>query len=203
MGRLGAWREDLQEDISIEKWEEACTKAQSRTTNTRLKLLQYNWLMRTYITPEKLKRYNSTIPDICVKRKRYTFPLYLVMYGNTKILAGSETMHSKHFTYSRTLSPTAFILGLYPDNLKTKKSPRIFVDLSLLIAKRVIALSWKNTRRPRVNRWLSELSITLPLEKITYTLKHQQHNFHDIWDPFICYVLRTDLSHVMEEPGDM
>ncbi len=107
MGWLGAWREDLQEDISIEKWEEACTKAQSRTTNTRLKLLQYNWLMRTYITPEKLNRYNSTIPYICVKRKRYTFPLYLAMYGNTKILAGSETMHSKHFTDSSTLSPTA------------------------------------------------------------------------------------------------
>ncbi len=40
MGQLGAWREDLQEDISIEKWEEACTKAQSGTTNTCLKLLQ-------------------------------------------------------------------------------------------------------------------------------------------------------------------
>ena len=45
VGRLEAWREDLQGDISIEEWEEACTKAQSTTTNTRLKLLQYNWLM--------------------------------------------------------------------------------------------------------------------------------------------------------------
>lgn len=35
-GQLGAWREDLQEDIPIEKWEEACSEAQLRT-NTRLK----------------------------------------------------------------------------------------------------------------------------------------------------------------------
>lgn len=56
VGRLGAWREDLQEDIPIEKWEEACSQAYLRTTNTRLKVLQYNWLMRTYITPEKLHR---------------------------------------------------------------------------------------------------------------------------------------------------
>lgn len=53
-------------------------------------------------------------------------------------------------------------------------------------------LSWKNTRRPNVKRWLSELSSTLPLEKITYTIRHQQNNFHQIWDPLICYLSRTD-----------
>ena len=77
------------------------------------------------------------------------------------------------------------------------------MDLSILIAKRVLAISWKNTRRPGINRWLSELSTTLPLEKITYILKHQEHNFHLIWEPFISYVSRMDLSHVMEEPGDV
>ena len=45
-GQLEARREDLQEAIPIKKWEEACSKAQSKTTNTHLKLLQYNWLMR-------------------------------------------------------------------------------------------------------------------------------------------------------------
>lgn len=44
-GRLEAWRNDLNEDISKEEWEEVCAKAQSRTSNTRLKVLQYNWLM--------------------------------------------------------------------------------------------------------------------------------------------------------------
>ena len=90
-----------------------------------------------------------------------------------------------------------FILALYPDNLKIKKYQRTFVDLSVLMAKRVIALSWKNTRSPSINRWLSELSTTLPLEKIPYTIKHQQPHFHQIWDSFICQVLRTDLSYVM------
>ena len=49
-GRLEDGGGDLQEAIPIKKWEEACPKAQSRTTNTRLKLLQYNWLMQMYIT---------------------------------------------------------------------------------------------------------------------------------------------------------
>ena len=60
--KLDAWREDLQED-----WEKVCAEAQTQTTNTRLKVLQYNWLMRTYVTSEKLSKYNDTIPDLCYR----------------------------------------------------------------------------------------------------------------------------------------
>lgn len=35
------------------------------------------------------------------------------------------------------LIPQLFISGLHPDNLKLKKNQRIFVDLSVLMAKRV------------------------------------------------------------------
>lgn len=49
-------------DLSSEEWEK-----QSQTVNAQLKLLQYNWLMRSYMTPVKLKRFNSAIPDVCVK----------------------------------------------------------------------------------------------------------------------------------------
>lgn len=44
-----------------------CAEAHRQTTNTRLRLLQYNWLMRTYITPAKLHQFNNNIPDICIK----------------------------------------------------------------------------------------------------------------------------------------
>lgn len=32
-----------------------------------MKLLQYKWLMRTYITPVKLNRWSPVIPDSCSK----------------------------------------------------------------------------------------------------------------------------------------
>lgn len=57
-----AWREDLQDVTSVVEWESACKEAQ--TVN---KLLQYNWLMCIYITPEKLNKCNSNIPDLCFK----------------------------------------------------------------------------------------------------------------------------------------
>lgn len=40
--KLKAWEDDLQEEIPIEEWNEACNRAQIQTANTRLKLLKYN-----------------------------------------------------------------------------------------------------------------------------------------------------------------
>lgn len=42
-------------------------EAQAQTANTRLTLFQYSWLMRTYITPEQPKTFDSNIPDLYFK----------------------------------------------------------------------------------------------------------------------------------------
>ena len=47
--RFNAWNSDLQGELTMEQWNTACEEAQCQTSNTRLKLLQYNWLMRVYI----------------------------------------------------------------------------------------------------------------------------------------------------------
>ena len=55
------------EEIEEAEWMTACSKAQSQTINTRMKLLQHKWLMRTYITSEKLNKWSADIPVTCVK----------------------------------------------------------------------------------------------------------------------------------------
>lgn len=65
--RLAMWEQDLELKIDKEKWEQKCVKAQTQTVNSRLQLLQYNWLMRTYITPVKLNKIYSNIPDTSFK----------------------------------------------------------------------------------------------------------------------------------------
>lgn len=64
---LQAWKADLQTEISDDEWNNSCLLAQKQTINTRLRLLQYKWLFRTYITPVKLHHFNSNIPGVCVK----------------------------------------------------------------------------------------------------------------------------------------
>lgn len=53
----------------------ACLNAQQNTINARLKLLQYKWIMRAYITPVKLNKIYPNIPDKCLRGKRNTLCL--------------------------------------------------------------------------------------------------------------------------------
>lgn len=66
--KLETWRANLNEEISKDNWNLACKEAQTQTARTNLKLLQYNWLMQTYITPVKMNKFNSNVPDTCYRR---------------------------------------------------------------------------------------------------------------------------------------
>lgn len=65
---------------------ESLFQVQIISINIRLKLIQYNWLMRTYVTHEKLNKFNRNIPDTCIKceSKRGT-----TVFGNVN---GSSTL---------------------------------------------------------------------------------------------------------------
>lgn len=49
--KLTAWKADLRQALTVERWRNACKAAQTQTGNTCLKWLQYNWPIRVYITP--------------------------------------------------------------------------------------------------------------------------------------------------------
>ena len=74
----------------------------------------------------------------------------------------------------------------------------MFIDRCLVQAKRVIALTWKSPNKPSISQWFRELSLCLPLEKITYILKDKQEMFQEVWGRFIRYIKNNNLSHLME-----
>lgn len=47
--------------FSESEWSEVCVRAKNLSINTRFKLLQYNWILCTYIKPEQLNKFNSFI----------------------------------------------------------------------------------------------------------------------------------------------
>ena len=66
-GRLRAWNEDLSLELSEKDWRDACSLAHTRSINIRIRLIQYKWLMRIYVTPVDLSRYDGNFPDVCPK----------------------------------------------------------------------------------------------------------------------------------------
>ncbi len=118
--RLKAWKEDIQEGISLEDWGVICVKAHGQTANTRLRLLQYNRLMCSHITPARLHQLNNNIPDICIKCEQAKGTPFHCMWDCKKIATFwceiSRIIH-KMLDVKLPLEPKMFILGLYPATL--------------------------------------------------------------------------------------
>jgi len=141
--RLEAWRLDIQEDMQKADWEKACFKAQKQSISSRMKLLQYKWLMRTYITPVKLSQWSPDVPDTCIKCLEGKGTLYhcvwycpkIKNYWKEIVLTLTEIVGVKVLHQAKRC-----ILGIYPENLMVNPKESILIDFGLLQARRRIAL---------------------------------------------------------------
>lgn len=76
-----AWESDLLVRITTDEWKKAFKRAQTQTSNMRLKLLQLNWLMRLSVTPVKLNKINMNILDVYNRCRDERGVLYFIVYG--------------------------------------------------------------------------------------------------------------------------
>lgn len=141
--RLMAWKKDLSLEISEDDWQVACAMAHTSSINTGLKMIQFKWLMRVYITPVDLSRYNKEIPDICPKCVEDRGTLAHCMWYCSKIMlfwkevkGVIEEIISKQII----VEPKLFLLGMYPENHNYSKNEKTFINLSLLNAKKCMLL---------------------------------------------------------------
>lgn len=181
--RLNAWRGDLGIDITENEWENACLKAQTKTINTALRLIQYKWLFRTYVTPVKLHHYNPNIPDSCTKCNDSVGTLLHCMWECQKIQPfwkDVTCMISRMTNMVVPLEPKLCILGIYPNHFAPGRKKAPIIDLSLLQARRAIALRWKNMGGPTYGMWVREVMSCLTLEKLTYLAKGKLNKFTEI-----------------------
>lgn len=194
---LSAWENDLQENISKEEWEEACLFAQTHSINTRCRLLQYKWLFRTYITPVKLNKFNPNIPDCCTKCREEIGTLYHCMWEckeMQKFWKETLCLICQLTEENVPLDPKLCLFHMYPSTLVVNTKKRKLIDFSLLQAKRVIALKWKETQRPFSNQWIKEMSSNLALEKLTYIIKGRLKEFYSIWNSFLHFCNQVNLT---------
>lgn len=143
-----------------------------QTINTRLKLLEYNWLMRVYVTPVLLNTFHENITDICPKCNLCKDNFFHCVWACEEILKfwkGVQNLISKIINVTIPLEPKCFILNLYPNNLNLRRRrEHIFVYMCTLQAKCLIALHWKKVKAPSIVRWLKELATNVIGENNIY-----------------------------------
>ena len=186
--KLNAWRVDIPEEIDESEWNEACLKAQKQSINTRLKLLQYKWLTRVYITPEKLHHISNNIPDTCTKCQKDKGTLIHCLWECPVIQRFWENILkclSEIFGIKIPLCARLCILGIYPEHFSQGKKQSKILDFGLLHARRIIALNWKSMESPSISQWKRELSENIGLERLTYISKGKLEKFVQLWEPYM------------------
>ena len=156
--------------------------------------------MRTYITPEKVNKFNPNVPDTCVKCQTHKGTLFHCIWECGKIQKfWKEVINiiSQITSKPIPLCPRLCILGLYPINLILKKHEITLINICLIHTKRLIAMYWKNVSCPNISHWLKELSSCLALEKLTYSLRNRLGEFYEIWSHFLNFLENTDLQHAL------
>ena len=201
--KLRLWNEDIEEEISLEDWREACKEAQRQSVSSNLKLLQYKWLMRTYITPVKLHKFNDNIPDTCIKCDEARGTLFHCIWECGKVKTFWQdvvNMIDQILSKKLPLNPKLFILGLYPTIPLLQSKEFRFIDMCILQAKRIIALNWKSVDGPRIGMWVKEMASNMSMEKITYIVRRKQNVFDNTWGPFR-YFLRhnTNVGNLLQQ----
>lgn len=185
-----AWCEDLNSVISTEDWQKICLKSQIQTINSHFKLLQYKWIMRIYVTPTQLNKFNPNNSDTCYKCGRVG-TLYHCLWDCPLIQAfWSEVMDMilQVTGIKLILDPKLCILGIFPINLNLNKANKSMIIFCMLQAKYTIAKSWKSTTKPSTSVWLAGLSDSLALEKLTFTLKGKYLIFDSMWRSFMVFL---------------
>lgn len=195
------WIEDFQEDIEKDDWGLICSKAQSQTINTRLRLIQYNWIMRTYITPEKVNKFDPNIPDLCYKCTEHKGTLFHCLWDCEKIKTFWNAVMqyvSQITSVVVPLSPKLCILSMYPLDCALNNKEKIMVDLCLLQARRSIAQCWKNVNAPSIGLWLRNLTSSLSLEKLTYVIKKKPEVFYEMWGRFMEFIRNGNIEEALD-----
>ena len=142
--------------------------------NSSLKLIQYQWLMHTCITPVKLHMFNDNIPDTCVKCNEARRTLYHCVWECVKVKFFWQdiiNMIDQMLSKTLPLDPKLLVLGLYPTNLNLQSKELTFVDMRILQAKCIIAINWKNADGPRIGMWIKEMASNMSMEKIMYIVR--------------------------------
>lgn len=146
-----AWCAVFNSEISNEHCQRICSKSQTQTINTHFKLLQYKWIIRIYLTPTQLNKYNPNNTDMFYKcGKKGT--LYHCLWDCPQIQVFWIEVRDmiSHIT-GITLSTCAklCILVIFPGNHNLSKANNNMITFCLLQAKFTVAKSWKSTTKTK------------------------------------------------------
>ncbi len=172
-------------------WEESLEQINTCSINSRHCLIQFQVLHKLHYTKLKLHRlFPDTSPqcDKCnIAEANHVHSFIscpkLEKFG-AKIFKAFSDILNTHIEPD----PVFIILGTSDSMPVFKKSQQQLLSYGLITAKKLILTFWKKKEVPTFKLWLNEMTNTLHLEKIRFSLNKRESQFDKIWPPLVHYL---------------
>lgn len=187
------WEEELDVQLSEEDWEKCLKNIYTCSINARHQLIQYKVLHRLHYSRVKLNSFYPTISPLCNKCEFAEGSLGHLFWGCPKLGEfWSEVFQflSEVYACELPLDPATAILGWSASLLRLNNAIRLPIQYGLMIAKKSILCMWKKNSKPLFKFWLSELSSTLHVERLRYTISGNIEKFEASWRPLFNHLLK-------------
>ncbi|KAJ1105769.1 hypothetical protein NDU88_003174 [Pleurodeles waltl] len=157
-GELGGGREG---PFTDKEWVTILETPTYVTSNMRFRLIQNYVIQRAYLTPGKINRYFARTDAACPRSQSIGAEL-LHMRWSCPTLSHywSSILACLMHCVDRPLQLTCevCILGLFPKGKMLKSTSR-FLDLGLVVAKRLITHKWRAPESPTCEAWARSFSV--------------------------------------------
>ncbi len=89
------------------------------------------------------------------------------------------------------LDPATAVLGWSASLQSISHAFRLPIQYGMMIAKKCIICVWKKKSKPLFRIWLPELSSTLHVERLRYSISGNIDQFDASWRPLFNHLLKT------------
>lgn len=182
------WERDLGTPITDDQWAYCCRQTQEVSASSRLRILHYKYLHRTYYTPERLFRLGLRDSSHCTRcRAENADFLHLawscptIQHYWTDVFAALRDMTGITMPEDPLLALLGYTAPLAPPIRK-------YTALALLLAKRRVSCRWGRGRAPKFKTWLKDLIYCQETLSTYAELLPPSSRPREIWAPLKHYL---------------
>lgn len=172
-------------------WEKSLEHTHRCSNNARHCLIQFKILHRLHYSKERLHRIYPELSPICDRCHATDDTLLhsFALCDKVKIFWFNVfSLISEILNVQLDPKPLTIILGVLDNVKRLNNFQQCFLSYCLIVAKKLLLMHWKKKDAPTTKMWLSDLTNTLHLERIKYTLMDKLPLFDKIWSPLIQYL---------------
>lgn len=190
-----AWEADLGRLISLDSWKSLWNSVLHTSRNTNVSMLTYKILYRWHLTPLRLHKINSSVPDKCWKGCGL-LGFYIHCFWSCPRIQPfwRQVIFQINLIAEITLphDPAGIILNIWR-SLNLDPLKKELIGLMLCTARSLIVQYWKNCKIPSLSDWYLELWDLFLQGKISVSVLQADNypvpeNLQEKWLPLLSAV---------------